>query len=98
MKTIRSFQNPDEVDVWFGSFPLTPALSLGEREHRSPRFEKSEATGGLSASKADKTKRGDEATGAIVFKDRADALPLPEGEGRGEGEEPGQISTSLLAP
>ena len=48
-------------------FPLTPALSLGERENRSQSL--------------DNPSRG-------RFSDaRAVMLPLPKGEGRGEGEQ-----------
>jgi len=48
-------------------FPLTPALSLGEREDHFQRFEGSDAPG--------------------MIERRATCLPLPKGEGRGEGEE-----------
>src|SRR5438128_2011059 len=48
------------------SFPLTPALSPGEREHRRQSLGESEVL--------------------KIGEGRAPGLPLPEGEGRGEGE------------
>jgi|SRR6185369_9031523 hypothetical protein len=47
-------------------FPLTPALSLGEKENRFPVLRQSAAP--------------------LCFKSGITCLPLPEGEGRGEGE------------
>src|SRR5258708_1465970 len=49
------------------SFPLTPALSLGERENRSPVLPQSAFP--------------------LCSDSRITCLPLPEGEGRGEGKE-----------
>jgi hypothetical protein len=59
-------------------FPLTPALSLGEREHLTPLFTDAEPVGfsiHLSRRKAFEFGRH----GCWLF-------PLPEGEGQGEGE------------
>jgi hypothetical protein len=56
---------PNPIANMNGPFPLTPALSLGEREHRMPRHENSGSAGKLD-------------TGRMI-------LPLPKGEGRGEG-------------
>ena len=55
--------------VWFDyvSFPLTPALSLGERVECMPRWAGSRHFG--------------------LSNDWANVLPLPWGEGWGEGEE-----------
>ena len=50
-----------------GLFPLTPALSLRERENQGPRRNNSKLLGFSIALPA--------------------ILPLPEGEGRGEGEQ-----------
>jgi hypothetical protein len=52
---------------WVALFPLTPALSFGEREPRSPALEHPEHSEWAST--------------------RPRILPLPKGEGRGEGEE-----------
>src|SRR5216117_1862351 len=49
-----------------GPFPLTPALSLRERENQGPRFGNSKRLG---------------LSNALPMRP-----PLPEGEGRGEGE------------
>jgi superfamily I DNA/RNA helicase len=53
-------------------FPLTPTLSLGEREHRPQRAEYSEHSG--------------------LSPEQPTALPLPKGEGRGEGEQNVRLS------
>src|SRR5438094_6414 len=54
-----------------GPFPLTPALSLSERENQGPRCNNSNR---------------------LAFSNAIPAmLPLPEGEGRGEGEQIVQI-------
>jgi ATP-dependent Lhr-like helicase len=53
-------------------FPLTPALSLGERENRSPDSKESSGGGNLGRAKAGQNWRK--------------LSPLPEGEGQGEGE------------
>ena len=63
------------------SFPLTPALSLGEREDHRPRVQMPGAWGKLASRDA--------------------ALPLPKGEGRGEGEQsarPPSTATLATAP
>jgi hypothetical protein len=44
-KSPAGFRHPDRPHV---SFPLTPALSLGERENRWPRLAKSGRSGGSS--------------------------------------------------
>ena len=58
-------------------FPLTPALSLREREERSPRPASHNATD---------------------LRALTDFLPLPEGEGRGEGECRALRTTALHSP
>jgi NADH-quinone oxidoreductase subunit F len=65
-----------------GSFPLTPTLSLGERENRSPA---AQASGdGLSL-------------GDIGVEERGRTLsPLPEGEGQGEGKAGQEPSTYIV--
>jgi len=60
---------PANSDV---SFPLTPALSLGERGNRSP------STGRPAPREFEET--------------RAERLPLPKGEGWGEGEQRAHLS------
>ena len=56
-------------------FPLTPALSLRERENRSRRVGEFGALG--------------------LFERRPAWLPLPEGEGWGEGEETVRLSAGF---
>jgi len=65
------------------TFPLTPALSLGEREKRSPSFDKSEP--------------GPIPQHSIPAETRRTAPPLPEGEGRGEGERTGPSAKIVTA-
>jgi len=61
-----------ELWVLHACFPLTPALSLGEREKWIPPVEKSE--------------RGDWSSAGRGTSPRELLFPLPEGEGQGEGE------------
>jgi hypothetical protein len=61
--TVRSSATP---------FPLTPALSLGERENPFPSF--------------GETGRGNLQSAAEIKKSAESLFPLPEGEGQGEGE------------
>src|SRR5882672_561500 len=68
------------------SFPLTPALSLGEREKRLHRLGETDALESSDALPFGLLKRGGEARTARSFITRANGLPLPKGEGRGEGE------------
>jgi len=52
-------------------FPLTPALSLGEREKRSQLYSKATVVNGSDTAQIIES-------GQLLF-------PLPEGEGQGEG-------------
>jgi cytochrome c peroxidase len=54
------------------AFPLTPALSLGERENRSPHFSETSAV--------------NRSENSLPTKHSRQLSPLPEGEGQGEGE------------
>jgi anaerobic selenocysteine-containing dehydrogenase len=76
------------------SFPLTPALSLGERGQHSAASGKN---GALSATDAagKQTQRADEAGAAEVSEDQSETLPLPKGEGWGEGKGAVQSSDSV---
>ncbi len=59
------------------AFPLTPALSLGEREDRRPHWDQSEA---LEPAPCEPQSGADETS-----RQRQMVLPLPWGEGWGEG-------------
>jgi hypothetical protein len=70
-----------------GSFPLTPTLSLGERENSWPALEKSVE---LAHSPVLHAAKPAGAAGTLIARnDSRQALlsPLPEGEGWGEGEQ-----------
>ncbi|MFA6543216.1 MAG: DUF1592 domain-containing protein [Limisphaerales bacterium] len=68
--------------------PLTPALSPGEREKRSPP---PTATNRVVKTSAESPKRNAPAQRGQT------ALPLPAGEGRGEGERPAHPHATLIA-
>ena len=59
-------------------FPLTPALSLGEREHSSPPPPTVEFS--------ELSQRGGRRKALEYVYDGCRLFPLPEGEGQGEGE------------
>jgi hypothetical protein len=79
-----------------GSFPLTPALSPGERENSSPRLEEGVDISRSAVSGGEPLKRGVEARSANASRDRSNALPLPKREGWGEGEGTSRTSSVLL--
>lgn len=64
----------------FAGFPLTPALSLGERENRFPPPRK--------------TARWVCPTGLQKKRGFRLLFPLPEGDGQGEGERAMQLETA----
>ena len=70
-----------------GSFPLTPALSLGERENHSPSLENPEPLVGSRLNPDLKPEGGDGTRIAMNDAARASLSPLPGGEGKGEGEQ-----------
>jgi hypothetical protein len=67
-------------------FPLTPALSLGERENRLPVTRHDPAPGFLPRSPGESCKSGDAATRRRIVGEPQPLSPLSEGEGQGEGE------------
>src|SRR5437870_978400 len=79
-------------------FPLSPALSPGERENRPPVLELSEALAVSFALVPEPPKRGDEAKRVTISQKRTGRLPLPGGEGRGEGEWGTQTFTATFRP
>src|SRR5207247_2510859 len=74
------------------TFPLTPALSLGERVNRLPFLGNADIVSHSSAWIFERTKDGDRAGTVEIAGKRPYEFPLPEGEGQGEGEEDVQLS------
>ena len=76
--------------------PLTPALSLGERENLSPSLD------GLSTARIspplvclnEKPDAGDVTETFRIIRDGQLRFPLPKGEGQGEGEGRGLVTNS----
>ena len=69
------------------SFPLTPALSPREREHRSPPVGKDGPVRTDAAATDAPPERGEVSASHGTISERRPVLPLPGGEGRSEGEE-----------
>ena len=67
-------------------FPLTPALSLGERENRPPLRGESNALDRAAVSTLNRGAHGASASDLRLKKDAGGLFPLPAGEGQGEGE------------
>src|SRR5262245_27440252 len=80
-------------------FPLTPALSLGERENRSPLLEcLSAAEFSLRPGRFTAHPNDEVATECFrTFRGRPMRSPLPEGEGKGEGERTSQSGTATFS-
>ncbi len=66
-------------------FPLTPALSLGERENLPPRSGESNALGRAGAPALNRGARGASGSDVRSKKDAGWLFPLPQGAGWGEG-------------
>jgi outer membrane protein, multidrug efflux system len=68
------------------SFPLTPTLSLGEREKHRSRSLLTQISNSSAATPRSPEGSADESHASASSNVRALTLPLPKGEGRGEGE------------
>ena len=68
------------------SFPLTPALSLGERENHSLLTDESDTPDRSCCSRLEQTGSDGSERESRPKKDARWLFPLPEGEGQGEGE------------
>src|SRR6266704_4685454 len=66
--------------------PLTPALSLGERENRPPLGSESNPLGRAGVSALNRRANGASGSDIRTKNDAACLFPLPAGEGQGEGE------------
>jgi hypothetical protein len=84
-----SVRNPEEADgrgKMGVLFPLTPALSLRERENRSPVLKQKRSTSYANALSA---KRSKDRRSIVCFLRKSEhrlLFPLPPGEGKGEGD------------
>ena len=67
-------------------FPLTPALSLGERENPSPVVWRADVAGWFSGRFCEGPESGDNGTRIRIGTGHRLLFPLPQGEGKGEGE------------
>ena len=82
--------------LWIASFPLTLALSLGEREPLTASLWSSVTGCPIAAASRLSTKAARHPAGARLVQTRPGVLPLPEGEGRGEGKRDAQTQVSAL--
>ncbi len=67
-------------------FPLTPALTLVERENRLPLRGESNAPGRVGVSALNRGAHAVSGSDARLKQDAGCSFPLPAGEGQGEGE------------
>ena len=74
------------IGVSRATFPLTPALSLGERENRPPLRGESNALVRAGVLALNRGARGASGSDILPKKDAGCPFPLPAGEGQGEGE------------
>jgi hypothetical protein len=83
-----------------GSFPLTPALFLGERENPSPSLDCSVTTvhSPLIECFGEQHEAGDATRTVRITRMRQPLSPLPEGEGKGEGKGREQKPTAHFRP
>ena len=74
----RVLETMNDTENTTHAFPLTPALSPGEREHSSPPPPTAEFS--------ELSQRGGRRKALEHVYDGCRLFPLPEGEGQGEGE------------
>ena len=77
------------------AFPLTPALSLRERENLPPPRVNSDAQWFSCFLRIERPDGGGETQAHGITSARRSLFPLPEGEGQGEGEEDVRQSRDL---
>ena len=73
-----------------GAFALTPTLSPGEREKRSQRLVDAVVCVGFEL--FEPSESGVSGANLGTSSEHSNALPLPRGEGRGEGERTGKFA------